>query len=97
MLLFLLHDNFREPPERPLQAPRRRVTVRDEARALLLAGLVLSVWCGVRLLAAYGHGPSVDVALAIPCLCLGLAAMARSARDLRASRRAPRAAEWALR
>jgi hypothetical protein len=82
MLLFLLHDNFRELPEAPRAARVARKFCRD-AKALLGAGLFLSAWCLLRLLVKSGEGFNFDIALALGCLCLGVRAVLRSLRTLR--------------
>jgi hypothetical protein len=79
MLLFLLHDNFRELPG---SAPRVVVESRRDAQALLGAGLFLAFWCVLRLLAASGAGVSFDVALAVVSLCLGVCAALHAIRSL---------------
>jgi hypothetical protein len=78
MLLFLLHDNFRELPGRP----RVVVDFRRDAQALLGAGLFLTFWCVLRLLADPGAGVSFDVALAVASLCLGVGAVLHGIRSL---------------
>jgi hypothetical protein len=82
MLLFLLRDNFRELPESP-RAAHRVPEFCPDARAVLGAGLFLSAWCALRLLADPGVGLSVDVVLAVACLCLGIVAALHGARTLR--------------
>jgi hypothetical protein len=79
MLLFLLHDNFHELPG---GAPRVVVEFRRDAQALLGAGLFLTFWCVLRLLAASGRGVSFDVALAVASLCLGVGAVLHGFRSL---------------
>jgi len=79
MLLFLLRDNFREPPSIPqLASP----TEGAYARELAGSGLLLSAWCALRLLAVHGGTFAVDVVLAVPCLAFGLWVAWRSARVL---------------
>ncbi len=74
MLLFLLHE-FRASPDEPQRALPR--LDRDQ-RALLAAGLFLSLWCMLRLLAARGEHFGVDAALAVSALWLGLRAIRQS-------------------
>jgi transposase len=87
MLLFLLHDKFRDRPERRPPATPVFGQFREDARALFGAGLFLSLWCVLRLFAARGHGLNVDVVLALLCLYVGVAAVLRSVLDLRFNRR----------
>ena len=86
MLLFLLRDNFREPP---LVPPLARPTEGAYARELAASGLLLSAWCALRLLAAHGENFAVDVVLAVPCLAFGLWVAWQSAGALWGARRSP--------
>jgi hypothetical protein len=79
MLLFLLRDNFREPPYVPHRATP---TTGWYAAELLAAGLFVSVWCALRLLVGRGEGSAVDAVLAVPSLVLGLWVVFRSVREL---------------
>jgi hypothetical protein len=79
MLLFLLHENFRELPE---PAPPVVVKFRGDSQAILGAGLFVTVWCTLRLLAGSGEGPSFDVGLAVACWCVGAAATVHGCRGL---------------
>ncbi|HWZ88849.1 MAG TPA: hypothetical protein VNW92_08360 [Polyangiaceae bacterium] len=88
MLLFVLSDNFRELPEQP-ELPCSHL--RADTRALFASGLFVALWCALRLLVARGEGFSVDVALAVPFLGVGLAAVLSAARDLQARHRLPSA------
>ncbi len=80
MLLFLLSDNFRERPERPVGV-LGVIEVRADVQASLLAGLFLTGWCLLRLALA-SQGRSLDLVLATLCLMLGVGAVLRSARAL---------------
>jgi hypothetical protein len=75
MLLYLLHDKFRELPHEPSPAIPR---LDRNQRALLGAGLFLSLWCVLRLLAARGDQFAVDAPIAVAALCLGLRAIRQS-------------------
>jgi hypothetical protein len=88
MLLFVLSDNFREPPEHPELS---RAQARADARALLASGLFVTLWCALRLLAAKGEGLSVDVAIAVPFLGLGIGTVLSAVRGLPARRAWPTA------
>ena len=79
MLLFLLHDNFHELPR---GAPRVVAESRRDAQALLGAGLFLTFWCVLRLLAASGAGVNFDVALAVASLGVGVGAVLHGLRGL---------------
>jgi hypothetical protein len=83
MLLFLLRDNFWEPP----YVPRRVAPISGLYTVeLLAAGLFVSAWCALRLLAGRGEGFAVDAALAMLCLVFGLRVVFRSVRDLAVAR-----------
>lgn len=81
MLLFLMRGNF-ELPDGPLPRSVPVLGLREDARALLVAALVLCTWCVLRLLSAGGQGFDVDIALAVLALGLGIWAALHGARSL---------------
>ena len=72
MLLYALtRELFQPGPQRPDRPARRAF---PDAGAMIAAGTFVAVWCLLRLWAAREAGGGVDVAIAIPCLLIGLRA-----------------------
>ena len=86
MLLFLMRGKF-ELPEGPPPRAVPVIALREDARALLVAAMVLCAWCVLRLLSARGQGFDVDIALAVLALGLGIWAALHGARSLLAATR----------
>jgi hypothetical protein len=75
MLLFLLRDNFREPPYAPPAPAQLPVPYAAE---LFASGLFLSSWCLLRLFGQRGDRLAFDRGVAVLCLAVGVWAMLRS-------------------
>jgi hypothetical protein len=81
MLLFVLSRGFFEPHGHG--SVRSSVELRENARALVVAGAVLAGWCALRLCVRSSEGTGFDLALALICLGLGMRAILSGARALR--------------